>query len=208
MFMQKDNFLIKCSDEDERLINSINLSKIYKDVTAFFDFKRKITIKIYFLESVDEFHFFSGYKFEKWMCSYTGIKNMITLFSPRAIEKYTIHKADEVPGVITHELAHIIYEQMGLRDIRLLNDGISNYLQFKDNSSKSKEHFNLSNIDFFSDSLNYYQDGPVVIKEIIEKFGKEKLFEFLEEAVDYPNEELNELFKKFFGDKTKKNTKK
>ncbi len=114
------------------------------------------------------------------------------------IEKLTIHKKEEIPGIIIHELSHIIYGYSKLKNIRLINEGIAGYLQSQYNNSKGNEDINLQKINLFNLKLNPYRIGLRIINKIVQKFGKEKLLKFLRRLSNESSEEIMQKFRKEF----------
>jgi hypothetical protein len=192
MFIQKSNFIIKCREEDENFIESINFGETYKKVNNFFNFNKVMTIRINFIYSIEDYIFFSGNNFENWNCGFVGYPNMIFVFSPSVIEKLTIHKKEEIPKIIIHELSHVFYGTLKFVKLGILDEGIATYLGFYEEHKKniaSQKQKNNPNKDI-------YHKGFLIIDEIIEKLGRNKLLEFLENTKNLKSEEIIQQLKK------------
>ncbi len=199
MFTKKDNFVIMHKPIDEKFVSTIDFFSIYKTVCDFFNFEKNIPIKIYFLYSINEFHFFSDMKHEKWLCAFAGRNNIIFLFSPSKIEQLTDHKKSEIPKLIAHELSHIIQGNLGFKKIGLFNEGISVYIA-KQKENLNFEDIDLSSIDIFNNEKKFlYEVSPRIINMIISKVGKEKLLSFLNVIKNKnTSDEIRDIFIKYF----------
>jgi hypothetical protein len=136
-------------------------------------------------------YFFSNNKFENWICAFSNHPNFIFIFSPKAIEKLTIHKKDDIESIILHELSHIFYSRMINYPNRIINEGIAVYLKLNFLSKNEAEKIKLENFDLFDNNKNPYTEGFSLICALIEKLGKEKFFDFLNEIKQLGPSEAN-----------------
>ncbi len=192
MFVQKNNFIIKCEPEDERFADSLNLASAYDTLKSFFEVEKDIQVKIHFLYSLNEFNFFNNNKFEKWMCGFTGNNNTIFVFSPSVIEKLTDHKKEEIFKIITHELAHIFYGYCGFTCADIFREGVAAYLASPNNCKIAE----LDNLNLNASGPEIYGFGANLINTLVINFGKKELFSFLKEAARSGN--VYETFKNKF----------
>jgi hypothetical protein len=128
---------------------------------------------------------------------------VIYVFSPRIIEKVTVHNKEIIPGTIFHELIHIIYKQMNFINVNLFFEGVATYLTQKYEMKKEiKNDIDLSNIkfeDYPKFSKKVYSDGFKVVSKIIEKYGKKELMNFLKYSKN--EKQAESIFKNKFGKK-------
>ncbi len=203
MFAQKNNFVIKYEKEDNAFIDSLNLKEVYKRVQDFFEFNIILNIKICFLYSVNEFNFFSRDKFEEWKCCFCGSNNTIFIFSPSIIENLTIHKRSEFNQLLTHELSHIFYGNMHFPRLGLFDEGIATYLSFYNRNKNIKNKITITEntlIKEYPKQREIYNLGFKVVNEILEKYNKLKLFEFLKRVQESDSEDkIKESFKEVIG---------
>jgi len=178
MFMQKGNFIIKYDKKDEEDISKIDFERIFSEVAGFFGYKGKTVIKIYLINSVEEYCFFSNQKFERWMCAFTSINNTIFVFSPRVIEAFTSHKKEEFPGIIKHELSHLMYYHSGLSRSGIFDEGIASFL--KGNTVNNND--------------NIYNYGNMLVRSIINDYGKARLIAFLRKTKNITKEKIASNF--------------
>ena len=206
MIIQKDNFLIRRNEEDKEYITSLDLKSIYLRVKKLFNFKGDLFIRLCLVYSPEEFVFFTGHnKFEKWFCGSCGYFNTVYIISPTVIEEISTHKKQELPGLIAHEISHLLYGNMRLPQFPFFNEGIANYIKY---SIYMNDKLNLDINKIKIDSLKgldkkipeyNYAIGRFLVSRIIDLLGEEKAMEkiisFLKESNSEDSEEI--LFKRF-----------
>ena len=206
MIKNKGNFIIKFEEQDEEFINNLDWEKLkegYSKAKNFFEYEGDISpIRICLVYSPEEYLFFSGYqKHEVWMIACAGHNNTIYIFAPSVIEKYTIHKKEEIFKTLIHEITHFFYGYSSMRNnlikLPLWDEGIANYVA--DKRINKEIDFELSTLgNFTNDSSKNYIAGYNLIKAIMSKFGTEgnkKILQFLTEIKQSGTDE--DLFKKF-----------
>lgn len=208
MIKKKDNFLIMLKKEDEELIDSLELSRLYKEIKDFFNTEKDIDpIKICFVYSPEEFMFYSDRdKFENWLVGQATYLHRIIVFSPSVVEECTIHKKEEIKGIIAHEISHLFYEILKYPWLRLINEGIATYFKYqfvppnfnmKDFRPKDEEYSLKGMKDYKKDYLTGYF---IIDKILSQEKGREKLFEFLNQIQAEDNEDMvNKKFNIVFG---------
>lgn len=213
MIKKKDNFLIMLKKEDEEFIDFLELDKMYKEIKDFFNAKKNIDpIKICLVYSPEEFMFYSDRdKFENWLVGQATYLHRIIVFSPSVVEEYTIHKKEEIKGIIAHEISHLFYEILKYPWLRLINEGIATYFdyQFVPPNFNIKD-FKMETEEFsFKGMKDYKKDyltGYFIIDKIFsQEKGREKLFEFLSQIQKEDNDDMiNKKFNMVFGVTPKK----
>ena len=193
MFIQKENFIIKCEPNDEAHMDQVDFGEIYARICKFFDFNKKLSIKIYVIYSINEYNFLSNMKFEGWNCAFCGSNNMIYIFSPNLMGEILNRSKADLASIVAHELSHIIYGNKGFKQIPLINEGIATYLSFYDRH-KNDLNEELASVNLFKFSQASYSNGVKLIHKIVTKFGKEKLFSFLTAANNLSEDEINKNF--------------
>lgn len=185
-------FLYKKNDTSvQKYINAFE--KEYLELINFFKLKipKKITIKfIYTRKEMDNLW---GEKSPKWLCGMVDNKSIykIYIFSPLVFEKLTTHKNKEIMPTIIHETAHVFVSQLNKKTFAWLNEGLCQYLEnkhakYKKVNKKDIAWFKENKIFYDSDMSwgeqakhNGYKISYNLVKKIIEKHGKEKIFKLL-----------------------------
>lgn len=200
MFIKRDNFTIGLKKPDEKAISSLNFKKIYSEIHQFFNSDKVIDIRILFVYSIEEFQFFTGRKHEKWMCASAEFPNLIIIFAPSVIEKFTIHKKQDIPNLVKHELSHLLYENAGFSKLPLFDEGIATYLSNYDKYKQNNEKVSIGSLVSCPDEKDNYFNGFSLVDRIIEKKGQKKLFKFLKKSVNTIDETLlNRMFEEIIG---------
>lgn len=210
MIKNNGNFIIKFEKEDEEFVENSDwekLNKGYGKAKKFFEYEGNIApIRINLIYSPEEYMFFSGYqKHEKWMRACATNNNTIIIFAPSVVEKYTIHKKEDIIETLIHEIAHYFYGyscmKKNLTRLPLWDEGIAHYIAEK--KIDYEIDFKFYTLRNFTDhpSKNYF-GGYKLIEAIIKKFGDEgnkKILKFLTEISQSKSEEdLSKKFKKIF----------
>jgi len=176
VIFNKLNFLINCSGKDKFFVDNINFEDMNILIKKYFDTDFSVNIK--FCNSIEEFKFFFPFEFKEWICGFF-INDIIFVFSPEILEKFTTHKKEDIPRIIFHELVHIVYKQCGFTRNNLFFEGFATFLTKK--YSKNKENIKSINLDSINLhdypilSKRVYADGERVISTIIKNYGKDKL---------------------------------
>ncbi|USN44984.1 MAG: hypothetical protein H6502_02880 [Candidatus Woesearchaeota archaeon] len=200
MFIQKNNFIIRLRKEDEGFFDNINFVEVYKFVEQFYQFEKKMMIKLNVISSVEEYTFFTNNQFKEWVCACAGPHNSITIFSPSVIAQLTIHHPSRYPYLLVHELSHLFYGNARFRKIALFDEGIASYLAKKYSKEEVTLPEKIPTIPtslIFPDQKSYYVIGPYLIKKIIETYGKQKLFSFLK--IQNDTTPIYKAFEQHFG---------
>lgn len=160
-------------------------------------------IKIYLAYSRKEFEKFISRKSASWQVGHTNCpKNEIYLLSPSVFEEESIHKKEDFPKVLTHELTHLFtYKLYSSYEPRWLIEGLAYYIagQGKVNLKKKiklklKNNF-LSQIDTKKMWKKNLQNGAYQLSFLwtdflIKKFGREKILELLRQ-INLPYKRVN-----------------
>lgn len=125
-------------------------------------------------------------KTEDWEVGYTFFKEnkvRIVIFNPESIEKYSTHKKEEFNSIVVHELTHVFTGYV-LKFFypKWLHEGLAGYVakQYEDKTIK-KNIINLSELHNLDDwnKNNKYLESYLFTKFLFDKFGKEKMIEFM-----------------------------
>jgi|ETN02SMinimDraft_4_1059925.scaffolds.fasta_scaffold27488_2 hypothetical protein len=210
MIKNNGKFIIKFEKEDEEFVKNLNWKRLdngYNKAKEFFEYEGEISpIRINLIYSPEEYLFFSGYqKHESWMRACATNNNTIIIFAPSIVEKYTIHKKDDILETLIHEITHYFYGyscmRKNLTKLPLWDEGIANYIAEK--KFDYEIDFEFSTLKNFTDhSSKNYIGGYKLIEAIIKKFGIEgnkRIIEFLKNSsLEMSENELFSLFKKIF----------
>lgn len=211
MIKNRGNFMIKFEEQDKEFVENSDWEKLnegYNKAKRFFEFEKDIfPIKICFIYAPEEWVFFSRYKkHENWNIAFAGNNNIIYIFAPSVLEKYTIHKKDQFFPTLIHEITHFFYrDSIYERDFSIFplwNEGIAEYITDRENKPKICEPItNLNNCSENS-SMNY-KAGFLLIDSIMDEFketGNKKIIQFLKEtSSDWTQEKLSCKFEEIFG---------
>ena len=193
---------------DSKIDSKVELEKIvnraYQKNKNFFG--RDLTeIKINFLYQRSQMDEICKYKTEDWQVGLAGNKN-IYIFSPSVFEKVSNHPNSDFFYTLTHEIAHLFSNEiLGFAYPKWLNEGLAGYVaeQYKIHQVKKIDGFsNLHNKQDWKKFANYPQ-AFAFTKYLLDKFGKEKMLEFLGDlhknfgcCPSFKN--FTEFFEKFF----------
>jgi hypothetical protein len=201
MILEKGTFIIKFNEEDKEFVNTLNLEEKLKEIKEFFNIEGNFKIKICFIYSPEEYEFHTGRKFEDWIIASCYYNYTIFIFSPTIIEKFTVHKKEEIENTIYHEISHLFYGAAKFQNLPLFNEGIASY--FKSGLCSYKIDFIIESLKGFKEYKHNYPVGHLMISSIIKHFGKEsnkKIIEFLKSVGSEDDEDkLVTKFKKTFG---------
>jgi|TARA_Y100000310_G_scaffold323160_1_gene383153 predicted Zn-dependent protease with MMP-like domain len=208
MIKKKNNFLIMLKKEDEDFIDSLELDKMYQQIKSFFNSEEDINpIRLCLVYSPEEFIFFSGRdKLEKWIVGQVTYPNKIIVFSPSVVEKCTIHKKEDVKGIIAHEISHLFYGGLKHPNLSVINEGIATYFKYqfvppnfniKDFRIRNEECLLRGMKDY---KKNYFTGYFIVDKILSQEEGRDKLFKFLSQIrEDDDDDDINKKFNIIFG---------
>jgi hypothetical protein len=198
IYINKNNFIIKCKKIDEEYVKSIDFKKIYEEVNNLFNLNKEVKIKVHFIYSIEDYYFFHNKTFEKWICGFTNESKILFVFSPTVIETLTIHKKDRIPGIIAHETSHLFYGLSKFKQNLIINEGIAVHIMNKFSKNFTKLYdVNLESVNILDDN-DMYTRGLNIVNKILQKFGKKKLINFLETNKKISDEEFAKKFKEEF----------
>ena len=172
-------------DFDSKIDSQKDLEKMvldsYKKNQDFFG-EKEIDIKIKFLYQRLEMDEICGYKTQDWEVGYANKEKQISIFSPLVFDKVSSHPQSDFDYVLTHEIAHLFTNEiLGFGYPKWLREGIAGYVakQYKIRSvGKIDEFSNLHDKEGWNKFHNYPQAFSFT-KYLIDKFGKDKILEFL-----------------------------
>jgi hypothetical protein len=190
------------------------LESYIRELNEFFEIEKK-TFVVNLISEKMEFDKIRNNESPMWLAGICSLKNggEIYIYHPDSLEKYTIHKKEDFFHILKHELVHLYFHEK-YKNIKSLwiNEGLAVYLSqrfiLKDEYKLVDDyiHFSeLSNLDsLYKHPKIYYKQSGSIIKFMIEKFGKNNLFKFLEELSTSTNEEnyikeFEIVFYKHFG---------
>lgn len=143
-----------------------------------------------------------GYKTEDWVVGTALSYNKLLLFSPESYEKESRHKycEDEYYSLLKHELSHLFYAIFSQnRGPVWLDEGFAIYTSGQLNTKEKPKEFN-SFIQYYScGGEGVYAEAGFVVAGLIEKYGKEKVVNFLKLLSDVKSEkDFKIAFETFF----------
>lgn len=145
-----------------------------------------------------------GSKTDDWNVGF-ATNNKIYILDRNNFEKESCHKYSdkEYKKLLKHELVHLYYNifSKGVHCPRWFNEGLAVFLSGQ-LEGKKIEKFKKFLRYFEKRGNNLYTEGGFAIKILIEKFGKEKIFELIKNISSLQTEErFNLKFKEIYGEK-------
>lgn len=136
---------IKISGSVDPKKYTILITGILDKITAKLNFAYTKEIEIIFHDSRKSFDKTLGRSTENWEVAFASMgnkENKINILNPKQIEKYSCHKKTEFTDIITHELTHLVINDIanGSAIPVWLSEGLSNWL-CQDNDYRGKELF-------------------------------------------------------------------
>lgn len=197
--------LFRLKDESNRQMEK-EVEEITGELKEFFGINWVENLpKIILLDSRELIDKVRGRKTEKWEVGWSEYRTVYLLDQDK-FETESNHgkKSDEeYRALIKHELAHSFYAIKSGRNNnpRWLNEGvciyISGQLKFKSNISTFKNF-----LDFYNkEGAEIYTESGWVVYLLVEKFGKDRLMQLLDEIkAKSPDEEgFKEIFSQVYG---------
>jgi hypothetical protein len=162
-----------------------NIQKYIDDaiayVTEFFNISTNEKPDFVFVHTRGEMDKYCGYKTENWVVAHSE-NGRIYMFTPGDYEKESCHSYSEEKyrKLIIHETCHFYQDLLtGTYKPLWLGEGLAVYLsgQYKD---KKVVNIFANFLRFHSDGgKEIYSESGFVIKKLVERFGKDKLLEYI-----------------------------
>lgn len=168
------------------------------------------SMNIYLAYSRKEFNTLVGRKTQHWQVGWANCpKNEMYIFSPLVFEKESIHKKEDFPSVLLHELAHLLTYQLypffepmwlteglayfiagqGKRDVSIRLPLAGDYLLKIDTTKNWEENVHRG----------AYQLSFLWVAFLVKEFGKGKLLKLLTEvSFPYDSRKFAQRFKKVY----------
>jgi hypothetical protein len=156
--------------------------------------------QLYVIDDKETFESVKGGKYLEHVRGFGDYCNNFYVYSPTAMEKYTIHKYDKESYrmFLKHELDHRFFYifTKGARKPKWLVEGNAGYVagQYKLSDKVEKFHKFLEMIDNMKSSA--YGESGFAVKLLIEKVGKDKYLKFLK---DLSKKDFKREFEDTFG---------
>jgi hypothetical protein len=171
--------------------------KAMKDLNEFFGRKWLYnTPKIFVLDDRKTINLFQEKETESWVVGFsTG--NAVCILNPANIPKESSHDGAEynIEKLIRHELCHSFFQMtFGKTNFPWITEGVSLYVADQLGNYPAPSKF-----DDFLDGKKIYQEAGCAIKLLMDKYGKEKVFDFLKKQSGIKEtEELKTVFESVF----------
>ena len=182
------------------------ITEKFNFLVKFFDFEPgDIFIEILPLEDFDRFYEFErGNKPELFVVGSALNNGRIIILDKKDFQKKE-HKEEEFERVIIHELAHMFIRRILWPNqmYSWIEEGICEYLSFGDYPLKVKEYIIFEELNTIEKwrKHNAYQQSALFFNFLINKFGKEKIPDFIKMIKEKSEEES---FKEVFGEELNK----
>jgi hypothetical protein len=143
-----------------------------------------------------------GRQTENWLVGWAD-KGTIYLLDSKNFEKESNHKYsdEEFYKLIKHEVCHMFVHKIAKIKIKpyWLSEGIPIYVSGQYENKKLAAFHNFTkNYDSNIDTKSLYNESGFAIKFLVEKYGKEKIFELIRN-IQSREEEFNKYFEKLYG---------
>jgi hypothetical protein len=141
-----------------------------------------------------------GKELGDWVSATTTFDNQIYIYSPKALERNTIHKYSDkgYKATIKHELSHCFFNLITKNNkILWLEEGLSIFLAGQLEGSRKPGKFSRFLQYDKSFDENFYIESGYAVKVLLEKLGKKKFVKILH-SMD-KNNQFDDLFKKTTG---------
>lgn len=171
-----------------------------RDLNEFFGRKWLYnTPKIFVLDDRKTINLFQEKETESWVVGFST-DNAICILNPANISKESSHDGSKynIEKLIRHELCHSFFQMtFGKTNFSWVTEGVSLYV-----ADQLSNYPIFTKFDGFLDGNKIYQESGTVIKLLFDKYGKDKLFDFLKKQGDIKEmEELKTVFESVFGAK-------
>ncbi|MBU1071508.1 hypothetical protein KKG65_03835 [Patescibacteria group bacterium] len=189
------------------------LEKVYKKAMAeldeFFELNwQQNQPKVFIVKNRKEIDKIWNQKTPKWLVGWGGRQSGVYILDRKNFKKESdnTYTKERYSALLKHELAHCFTDILtdGYRKPVWLNEGISIYLsgQLKQYEQPKKYKHFLKSFDKQKEGV--YAEAGWVVKTLVEKHGKKKLFDLLKQIkTTKPNKkEFNKIFKEIYGVKT------
>jgi len=173
-----------------------------KDLNEFFG-KNWVynTPKIFVIDDRKGIDLFEEKETEDWVVGFSFGNRAVVILNPDNISEESCHNGSsyDIAKLIKHELCHLFFRlKFGLSNFRWINEGVSLYV-----AGQLDKYPMPNKFDGFLDGnvKKIYQESGNAIKLIMDNYGKDKLFEFLEKQRDVKrSDNLRRVFEEVFGE--------
>ncbi len=192
------NSVFKVAPINEPLLQKYKDSAI-KELNEFFN-KKWIynTPKIFVVDDRKTIDFLHEKETENWVVGWSWGRDAIFILNPENISGESCHDGSKynIEQLIKHELCHSFFQStFGRSKFDWINEGISIYVAGQLDKYKMPSKF-----VGFLDGKKIYEESGNAIKLLIDRFGKETLFEFLKKQNNIAElVELKTVFKDIYG---------
>lgn len=159
------------------------LERYLDEIEKFFNITKPYNKPIFILlETREIINCAYGRETEDWVVGWSSGK-YIFLLDPENYEKENKYQysEEEYSQLVKHEITHFFYNALvGTTNPRWLLEGIGSYISGQTNRYKDK----LTQFEFFlsyysNTDSRIYKEAGFVVKTLIDRFGKEKLLDFI-----------------------------
>ena len=179
------------------------INEVKKEFNDFFKFDPGL-IEVVEVNGREEIDRLKGYKTPDWLVGWVS-ENKVYVLSKESFEKDSSHKIEEFEIIIKHEIGHIYINKIVKSKKPIwVHEGVAGYLAKQMRNISYEDSFNA--IDFFDKKgLEVYIYSSKFIEFLIDKFGKNKLLEFMKMIhKDIDEKEFQDNFKDIYGFKLNK----
>ena len=156
------------------------VDKFNQEVSDFFGIP-EIKVRIIPINSRAEYDELRGQKTKDWMVGFTRGKTVYILDKDK-FETDSSHPGSDFEPVLKHEIAHIYYRQLKKNGgPAWLNEGTACFVAGQ-NKKPPQEAVTIETLEQYHDhgGEGIYSIGRYMVNQIMENYGKEKLFELIE----------------------------
>jgi len=173
--------------------------KSLKELNEFFKIRWVYnTPKIFVVDDRETINLLRGKETEPWVVGWSSGKTGIFILNPDNISKESSHDGEKynIEHLVKHELAHALFQiNFGSSKFMWINEGVSIYL-----AGQLDKYPMPSEFEGFLDGNKVYQESGSAIMLLMDKYRKDKLFEFFKKQNGIEDAKgLQSLFKDIFG---------
>jgi hypothetical protein len=185
--------------KDKKIEDMYN--KAIKELNNFYEIESEYIPSIIFVDTRKDYDKINCMKTESWQVGCQK-NSVIYIISHEKLESESNHNYSDTYyfQLIKHELSHYYYKLYTYQSIPWINEGLANYSSGQYTRMPPPIKFEKFLKYISQNGKDIYHESGYVIKLLIDKYGKQKLFELLKKLTEYKKEQdLFDFFKEIYG---------
>lgn len=192
--------LYRLSEYKDKKVEEMYKTAI-KELDKFYNIKLEYIPSIIFIDTRKNINNLRCQKTELWQVGWQK-NSVIYIISHEKLESESNHNYSDTYyfQLIKHELSHYYYKLYTYQSIPWINEGLANYSSGQYTRMPPPIKFEKFLKYISQNGKDIYHESGYVIKLLIDKYGKEKMFELLKKLKEYKQEQdLFDFFKEIYG---------